>query len=243
MERFCLFVGYPRSGHSLVGALLDGHPNAMIAHELQTLRYVRAGIGRNGLFHLLAESSRRSRTHGGRAEYEVPGQWQGRAEELRVIGDKAAWGTTLALRRSPDLLDRLQRLVRAELKVLHVVRNPFDVITRMAEREEVPLGRAIDHFFELADTQERVRAGLGANAWLDLSHEALIEDPHAALAAACDFLGLPGEEEYLDACAELVFSAPRRSRDEAAWTGEQIARVLGRARAFRTLARYTFEVQ
>src|SRR6202008_4245050 len=34
VERFCLFVGYPRSGHSIVGAMLNAHRDAVIAHEL-----------------------------------------------------------------------------------------------------------------------------------------------------------------------------------------------------------------
>ena len=40
---FVIFVGQPRTGHSLVGALLDAHPNALIAHELDALKYVAAG--------------------------------------------------------------------------------------------------------------------------------------------------------------------------------------------------------
>ncbi|PSP19753.1 MAG: sulfotransferase family protein [Cyanobacteria bacterium SW_5_48_44] len=34
VDKYCMFIGYPRSGHSLVGSLLDAHPNIIIAHEL-----------------------------------------------------------------------------------------------------------------------------------------------------------------------------------------------------------------
>ena len=44
---FLMFVGHPRSGHSLVGALIDAHPNAVVAHELDALKYVEAGFGRD----------------------------------------------------------------------------------------------------------------------------------------------------------------------------------------------------
>ena len=32
VERVCLFIGYQRSSHSLVGSILDAHPEAAIAH-------------------------------------------------------------------------------------------------------------------------------------------------------------------------------------------------------------------
>ena len=27
LKTYCMFLGYPRSGHSLIGALLDAHPD------------------------------------------------------------------------------------------------------------------------------------------------------------------------------------------------------------------------
>jgi hypothetical protein len=27
VESFCMFIGYPRSGHTLIGSILDAHPN------------------------------------------------------------------------------------------------------------------------------------------------------------------------------------------------------------------------
>ena len=41
VERVCLFIGHPRSGHSLVGAMLDAHPDLCIAHELDMLAFLR----------------------------------------------------------------------------------------------------------------------------------------------------------------------------------------------------------
>jgi hypothetical protein len=41
VRTFVLFVGYPRSGHSLIGSIMDAHPNIIIAHEvLAALRHV-----------------------------------------------------------------------------------------------------------------------------------------------------------------------------------------------------------
>lgn len=35
VRTFVLFVGYPRSGHSLIGSIMDAHPNIIIAHEVR----------------------------------------------------------------------------------------------------------------------------------------------------------------------------------------------------------------
>lgn len=45
LETYCMFIGYPRSGHSLIGFLLDAHPSMIIAHELHVLKHINAGYG------------------------------------------------------------------------------------------------------------------------------------------------------------------------------------------------------
>ena len=53
IEKYCMFIGYPRSGHSLVGSLLDAHPYMLIAHELDALRYIQVGFSKKQLYHLI----------------------------------------------------------------------------------------------------------------------------------------------------------------------------------------------
>src|SRR5687768_16605888 len=55
VERYCVFVGYPSSGHSLFGALLDAQREVMLSHELDALKYVRAHFSRNELYALITE--------------------------------------------------------------------------------------------------------------------------------------------------------------------------------------------
>ena len=38
------FAGFPRSGHSLIGSIIDAHPNARIAHELVAIGLLEAGL-------------------------------------------------------------------------------------------------------------------------------------------------------------------------------------------------------
>lgn len=244
VRTFCLFIGYPRSGHSLVGALLDAHPSILLAHEQHVLRYVRAGFNRSQIFFLLADNSRRfaaAPAANQRYSYRVPGQWQGASDgKLSVIGDKGAWGATLALARQPDLLDHLHRLSGAAVKVIHVVRNPYDSIARMAEREDVDLDRAIDHYFRLAATVATMKERIPNGDLFQLRHEEFVETPQARLAGICGFLGVDPAPAYLAACASIIFPAPRHSRHEAGWSDEQIGRLQHRCANFDFLAGYTF---
>ena len=38
VEKFVLFVGYARSGHSIIGSFLDAHPSIVIAHEFMIFK-------------------------------------------------------------------------------------------------------------------------------------------------------------------------------------------------------------
>ena len=91
VEKYCFFIGYPRSGHSLVGSLLNAHPEILIAHELDALGYVEHHFGRAQLYALLLERDQVFASMGRKwmgYDYVVPNQFQGRWSRLRVIGDK-----------------------------------------------------------------------------------------------------------------------------------------------------------
>src|SRR5918992_6102697 len=58
VETFCFFIGHNKSGTSMLGGLLDAHPDAIVADEVDVLRYVEAGLARDQIFHLLLKGSR-----------------------------------------------------------------------------------------------------------------------------------------------------------------------------------------
>ena len=249
VERVALFVGYPRSGHSLVGSLLDAHPNVMIAHELDALKYVRFGARGAALLHLMIHNSRRMAAKG-RAwsgyAYDVAGQWQGRASPLRVVGDKKGGGTTAKLRFDPGLLTRFRARVGLPVRIIHVTRNPFDNVLTEARGgrrvlravEPERLRAAAEHYLAEVETVRRLRAGCAAAEWLDLRYEDLLADPRGTLSRLCAFLGVEAPPDYLDACAAILFDAPHRSRFDAAWPGDVVELVRRRIAACPFLRAY-----
>ena len=84
-----MFIGYPRSGHTLVSSLLDAHPNMIVANEFDVFskwqQWDPANKNKYFLFNQLylnsreeAETGYRSATVHHRYNYSVPGQWQGK---------------------------------------------------------------------------------------------------------------------------------------------------------------------
>ncbi|XP_058964773.2 uncharacterized protein [Pocillopora verrucosa] len=150
VETFVMFIGYPRSRHSLVAAILDAHPEIIIANEYHVLRTweekfrsskeVERSFKKYQLFYDLHELSVRDATFGLRANnslldfmysYQVPGLWQGRYfKGIKVIGDKKGGGTANALRNKNrwSVLYEIQEVLQIPIKFIHVIRNPFDNI-------------------------------------------------------------------------------------------------------------------
>lgn len=246
LEAFCMFIGYPRSGHSLVGSLIDAHPNAVIAHELDVFEHVQHGTSRQKIFDQIVTNAERFGREGrswSGYDYTVPNQRNGRFETIRLLGDKKAGKSTGALAEAPELLAELHSTVGVPLKMVHVVRNPYDNITTISRRSDRELEWGIEYYFFLAATVDKVLRTDPLCDCFELRHEHLIADPRNALAALIDHLGLPPAEDYLNDCASIVYSKPHKSRHDRPWTPELISRVQEEMRRYSFLTGYSFDQQ
>ena len=244
VSAYCMFIGHGRSGHSLTGALLNAHPNAVIAHELDALSYIDRGMKRDQLFSMLLKRDRWFAMRGCRwyeFDYTVPGQWQGRFRRLHVIGDKKGGISSTRLAQSPHLLQRLRVTVRLPLRIIHVTRNPFDNISTIARRENEHLDTSTRVYFELCATNERVIRECGRDEVVTIRHEEFVADPKRKLGELLAFLGLEPDEAYLRACASIVFESPSKSRHKHAWTPAQIKDVQAQIDRYSFLQGYTFD--
>jgi hypothetical protein len=244
VRAFCLFLGAGRSGHTLVGSLLNAHHNTVIGNELDAVRYVRPGITRRQLFTMIVRQDRQFIEAGTRwtgYDYAVPGQWQGSFDRLEVIGDKKSGITSLRLARSPALLDRLRRKTAVPLRFIHHARNPYDNIATIAKRNRVGVEDAAEHYFRRIQAASEVAARLSADEIIETRHEEFLAHPQTVLLRLLDFLGLSATPDYLEACARLVQPAPRLTRSEAKWTSAAVEMVARRAAAYPILSRYRFD--
>jgi hypothetical protein len=239
-----MFLGYPRSGHTLYGALLNAHPEAVIAHELDALFYVERGIGRNQLFALLLERDRWFTNSGSSwsgFSYVVPGQHQGRFEHLKVIGDKKGGISSMRLRRNPELLAKLRRTIGLPLRMFHIVRNPFDNISTMTRRNGKPIEQNIDLYFDMAATNARILQQCDPSETMMIRHEDFIARPEPYIRDMVEFVGLKPNERYVEDCAAITTRTPSRSREQVEWSHELIKNVECRISDHPFFSSYSFE--
>ena len=151
VEKFVFFVGYPRSGHSIVGSMLDAHPHMIVAHEFNLfheLRHKPRTHNKEVLYNLLYTNSYNNARNGWRSgakvrkgyTLEVRGGWQGKFTKLKVIGDKSGGQTGQEYETSPstfvNVYHQLKQTVGIPVMAIHVVRNPYDMIsTRVLYRD------------------------------------------------------------------------------------------------------------
>lgn len=244
-----LFIGHNKSGTSLLGALLDAHPDAIVADDMDALRFVSAGFNRAQLCHLLAAGARRDLAKGRvtarRVEaysYLVPNGWQGRFRRSLVVGDATSGSTTRRLGEDPALLDRARALAGgAALRFVFVVRNPFDPISYIMVRGNRSFDNAIDHYFTNCATAQALRRRLSPEDVLTVHYEPFVTQFDAQMRRVCHFLGLEPDPAYLAACAAILRPAPQRDRDRVGWDAAHRAQVMARMTEFDFLDRYTFE--
>jgi hypothetical protein len=191
------------------------------------------------LYYLLLEQSRwfaqRNAEWSG-YKYAVPSQHKGEFKSLKVIGDKKGGDTSKLIRTNPGLLRELAQLLSVPIKVIHVVRHPFDNIATISQkdalaRDDVPedshvdVDAGIDLYFERWEGVLIAREIIPDEHWLTIPLEDFIGDTKRNLAQICEFLQVDYTNSYLNDCSEIVFNTPSRSREEVRFTSEQVERI------------------
>ena len=251
VECLCLFSGYPRSGHSLTGALMDAHPEMVISHELDVLEMLRQGFSHRHICSMILENSRNFARQGRQwsgYSYEVPGQWQGRFQRLKVIGDKRGGRTSLLLSEQYELIDKVLNEFPFPLKMIHVVRNPFDnIVTRAMQGNDVrkkitpeAIRHNIDLHFRQADTNLRLIKDNRIPV-LTIRHEEMIADTQKSLISVCRFFGLEPPPSWIESCSGIIFGTPKITRHQYYFSEELIGELTERMQHYPFFSGYSWE--
>jgi hypothetical protein len=253
IESYCMFLGYPRSSHTLIGAMLDAHPNMVVAHELNVLDMVKKKNSRDWIIaSILAQSDwfvNKINAQWTGYSYLIPNQWQGKYKQLKVVGDKKGGVSSRLLTQNPQLIEQLQSVLQMNIKIIHVVRNPFDIITTMAswkgeKRIENITGEMLqeqtEQFFMRVEAVQQAKNNPKYPVF-DLYNEQLTAQPAQTLSQLCTFLGVDAPEDYLKDCASIVFAKSKQSRQTAPWNEQLKQWVLNKTQKYDFLKHYTFD--
>jgi sulfotransferase family protein len=250
VHNYAMFLGHARSGGSLAGALLDAHFNTIIADEVDVFQYVDAGFTRDQIFHILLERSQRQakkgRVKAGRDgkmySYQVPGAWQGCYERLSVIGHSKAGISTRRIGKDPGVLERLQKLLgNIQLKLILILRNPYDTISTKKIRTGVELESGMTEYFANCAAMHEIQDLIPSENLLVMRHEDLLRIPGTHLRQMCALLEIPATEEYLEACSSILYASPAASRTKVKWSPEMIHKVELQIEHYPFLQGYSYE--
>lgn len=211
--------------------------------------YVFAGFTRNQIYYILLKNSRQSAEAGrktGGYSYKVDNQWQGKFDKLQVIGDNLGGGAVLRLQSRPWLLHRLRKVIKGEIKFIHVIRNPYENISTICSKAKAHklnpnLKDSIEYYFSLCETVAVTKKQIKSADIFELRHESFISSPKTYLKELCLFLGLDASDDYLNDCASIVYKAPHKSRYDIQWDRELIDIVKRRIEKFPFLEEYSYE--
>ena len=262
VKQFVFFIGYARSGHSIVASLLDAHPHMVIAHEFNLFSEWTRNQGkrlsnRTYLYNKLWANSYNNALNGWRSEQksqkgyslDIDSVWRGSFDKLLVIGDKSGGKTARVFQHSPDdfnkIVESLRTTVGVPIKVLHVIRNPYDMIaTRLlyvagaAQRLKSKLNATVDHkYCDILELQQRINSTIALTTQvnnflsstnlnvLNIHLVDLIENPGRILKEMCTFLSVECTQDYINICTKKLFKKEPRTRDTVFWPEWLVERV------------------
>jgi len=110
-------------------------------------------------------------------------------------------------------------------KMLHIVRDPRDVISSLQTQRWAPtaIDQLIPWYTGVMETWREQRKTIDADRYLEIRFEDLVQSPQEALDKVCAFVGVTLEADML----EVDLSAHRIGRYKEGFTGQEIVHLNG----------------
>ena len=273
VKTFLVFMGWPRSCHSIIGSMLDAHPNIIVAHEYFLFKQLSQNpelSNRKLLYNELYRNSYMNAKGGWRTSNQtqkgysisVGGLWQGRFTSLKVIGDKCGGDSTRFYSHSRGQFKKVYWMLKANVKVpikiLQIVRNPFDMIAtvtlyRGSGKQDVKVNTTSKHKYtnfhvlngatrsilDIARAIVRMISDVGLSP-LEIHCEDLIADPAKTILEICRFLDVECSADYLQMCVDKTFKNVSESRHLVQWDPQTLPRLMKQIKRFPFFKRYSF---
>ena len=202
-HRLALLAGHARSGTTLLGQVLDAHPNVLSADETEIFKQDAYSLiqqsltrGTNMLAGLDAASAQTLRQAQERY-FQTMSRCVGRPLEQRLLIDK-----------NPNLQSMVPAFVRffPEARLLVALRDPRDVCLSCFMLCYYPLNAMTCAYLSLGVTAAAYSRVMGVwqtlkpllkNPWLEVRYEDMVENLESVARQTLDFLGVSWDERVL----------------------------------------------
>ena len=208
------FVGFPRSGHSLIGSLLDAHAEATVAHELDAMGLFLKGLPVDRIAALMDWNSE---------VFSDQGRWwNGFSYALdgapppgppRVVGDKKGDWAARWCAADPSLIDRFRAATPLACRWILVTRSPFDNVATMTLRRGGEYDRLRIAAASGAAFREDLAAAQADGRIAAAADDAMIADYRGLCAATAAMKARVPSEEWLEVVYERFTADPGAELD------------------------------
>jgi tetratricopeptide (TPR) repeat protein len=201
--RLALLTSHPRSGTTLLEQVLDSHPDAISADELQVLpELVNSPLGRTAApkesVPEVLDRTCSDALNKLRKEY-----WNGIEGALREpINGR------LLVDKNPEMTYLLPLVARVfpEMKIVFALRDPRDVVVSCF-MQQLPLNAVSVNYLTLEGTAKKYAAtmhawlkirGMLRNSWIEIRYEDMVADLEGQARKVLNFLELPWDDRVLE---------------------------------------------
>jgi hypothetical protein len=247
LKNFCMFIGYPYSGHSLVGSIIDAHPNAAISHELHVGRLLKKGLTKEQIFPMIILNAMKFAQDGrtwNNYSYAIPGEWNGRFTTLKVVGDKKGGKSSKFLSKKTEIFEAIGTTFDLPVKYIHVMRNPYDMISTLFRKTQNPktdsIKIAIEKFIKRIERTNKIRKSIQPEDLHDIYHEQVLSNPEESIVTLFRFLELDVPDGFIENCKKVIYAHPHKSRLDVTWSKEDIAFVSRELERFEHFSCYSY---
>ncbi|VAW49261.1 hypothetical protein MNBD_GAMMA03-14 [hydrothermal vent metagenome] len=230
IESFVVFLGHAHSGHSIIGALLDSHPDASIANEINVPKIILdhsinyKNLKKIALYYSMDKSDDKGWINTG-YKYFVPDGFQGKTKFPKVLGDKKGGGSTRIIRNNPIVLDKLIDLVGEKIKFINVIRDPLDNIAAFSHYWKETLGQKhVDRYYENLETNQGIEKEY-PNNFHKIYHHDLIKNPFKTYTLLLEFLNLEINNKQIHNCIDIVRSKENKRSNTIKWSKRSLEEI------------------
>jgi hypothetical protein len=240
LKSFLLIIGNARSGSTILGSVINSHPQAIIANETKSSGVFWNKIPKDEILaDIKSNVSKQNCSVDLKSGYKpIPKVNTPDRVQLLIMGDKIWNPATLILHGKNELKQQLSNTLGLPIYLLHAIRNPFDVIATMHLRSGASIADRTEWYFMHCEAVKVIKSRCTPSEFLHVYHEDLITNPDSEIRSICCFLNLPVNLNHLEVVKQSLYRIPNESRYSVQWSKDEWHTILKRMENFKFLHKY-----
>ena len=247
LKTVLFFIGSHRTGSSIIKCIIDAHENCMISHErartgiysdLLASKITKQYVIKQFCLHSGWNTSPRILDNGKESYYDnhIENSYQGTCKKMEIVGDKGSPWTACLFLNDPTIHTKLETIFGVDVKYIHTIRNPFDVID-ILDKDDIE--HSTNLFIRNCKGTEIAKCVV-CDKILDIYIEDFQKNPSTNIKRIFSFLNQPVTDEFVNNCLKIIKKKnPRRFLRK--WTKEQKDKIQNIIDTYPWLSKYTFE--